>query len=121
MKQEDRETSKDPLTGQDFFKKRSNQKFINRENQVRYNNLKAYEKRKAKAQLDRILDKNRQVLKTILGAYEEVSKSRDYLKGAGFNFGCNTHSIMKEGNRWICIYDYAYTKIDTNKFKIIKI
>ena len=118
MKQEDTGSSIDPLTRERFIKKRSNQVFANPENQVRYNNLKAYDKRKAKSQIDRTLDKNRQVLKTILGTNEEIIKSLDYLQGAGFNFGCNTHSIMKEGNKWICIYDYAYSLIDTNTFKI---
>ena len=121
MKQEDTNPSIDPLTGETFIKKRSNQVFANRENQIRYNNSKAYEKRKAKAQIDNILERNRQVLKKTLGSNKEITKLRDYLEGAGLNFGCNTHTIMKEGNKCICIYDYAYSLIDTNTFKIIKL
>lgn len=121
MKHEDTGTSIDPLTGEAFIKKRSNQVFANSENQIRHNNLKAYEKRKAKAQIDKILDRNRQVLKVTLGSHIEITKSKDYLEGAGLHFGCNTHTIMMEGNKWICIYDYAYSLIDTNTFKIIKL
>lgn len=69
----------------------------------------------------RVLDKNRQVLKLTLVPNEEIIKSKDYLEGAGLNFGYNTHSIIKNGIKWICIYDYAYTLIDSNNFKIIKI
>ncbi|SDS22557.1 hypothetical protein SAMN04515667_1694 [Formosa sp. Hel1_31_208] len=121
MKHKDESTSIDPLTGEVFIKKRSNQIFANSENQIRYNNLKAYEKRKAKAQFDRILDRSRQVLKLTLGTYEEIIKTRDYLEGAGLNFGCNTHTIIRDGIKWICIYDYAYSPIGSNTFKIIKL
>lgn len=121
MKQKDIRTSIDPLTGETFIKKRSNQIFENSENQIMYNNLKAFEKRKAKSQFDRILDKSRQVLKLTLGTNEEIIKSRDYLEGAGLNYGCNTHTIMRDGKKWICIYDYAYSEIGTNTFKIIKL
>jgi len=121
MKPKDIKTSKDPLTGEVFNTTKGNKIFANSENQIRYNNLKAYEKRKAKSQFDKILDKNRQVLKITLGPNEEIIKSRDYLEGAGLNFGCNTHTIMRDGKKWICIYDYAYSLIATNTFKIIKL
>lgn len=114
-------TAIDPLTGEVFNKRRNNQVFANRQNQIRYNNLKAYEKRNAKAQIDKILEINRQVLKVTLGSNAEIIKSLDYLQGAGLHFGCNTHSINRDGVKWICIYDYAYSLIDTNIFKIIKI
>jgi hypothetical protein len=121
MKQNDMRTAIDPLTGETFIKERSNQVYANRENQIRYNNLKAYEKSKAKAQTDRILDKSRQVLKLTLGSNEEITKSKDYLEGAGLNFGFNTQTIMRNGKKWICIYDYAYALVDVNTFKIIKL
>ena len=121
MEEKDKKTPVDPLTGETFTKKRSNQVFANRANQIRYNNLKAYAKRKAKAEIDKILDINRKVLKKVLGSNEEIIKSRDFLEGAGLHFGCNTHSVNRDGLKWICIYDYAYSLIDTNLFKIIKL
>lgn len=121
MEKKDNETAVDPLTGETFIKKRNNQVFANRKNQIKYNNLKAREKRNAKAEADRILDKSRQVLKQTLGSNQEIIKSKDYLDGAGLNFGFNTHSIKKDGKIWICIYDYAYAMIDIHLFKIIKI
>jgi len=111
----------DPLTGEEFYKKRSNQRFASRSNQIKFNNMKAHRKRKAKGKEDRILDNNRQVLKIILGSDQEVIKSLDYLQGAGLDFGYNTHSVKREDQIWICIYDYAYTRISPNTFKIIKL
>ena len=51
--------AKDPLTGELFYKARNNQKFANRQNQIRFNNNIAQKKRDAKLPFDRILDKNR--------------------------------------------------------------
>lgn len=113
-------TAIDPLTGESFIKQRNNQVFANRQNQIKYNNLKAMNKRKSIANISRILDKNRTVLKTILGDKTEITKSLDFLLGAGFNFGCSTHSINHDEKKWVCIYDYAYTLIYEKTFKIIK-
>jgi hypothetical protein len=111
----------DPLTGQEFVPKRSNQKFASRENQIRYNNLKAKEIRQAKARTRKTLDTNRKVLQIVLGPYNEIIRSYDYLLGAGLNFGFNTHTMKMDGIIWTCIDDYAYALIDANTFKIIKL
>jgi len=108
-----------PYSGVEFVPKRSNQVFANRENQIRFNNKKAFQKRKAKSLTDNALDKNRQVLKSVLSNMNHVIKSYDYLLGAGLHFGYSTHQIIKDEIKWVCIYDYAYTLIDTNKFKIV--
>ena len=79
--------AKDPLTGELFIKRRNNQKFANRHNQIRYNNNKAQKKRDAKLPFEKALDKNRTILKKILGDGKEKLISRDYLLGMGFSFG----------------------------------
>ncbi|WP_438710721.1 hypothetical protein ACSTS3_18570 [Aquimarina muelleri] len=108
----------DPLTKKSFIKKRSNQKFATRENQIQFNNLKAREKRNAKAKLDRALDKNRSILKSLLRDQNEITRSYDFLLGAGFNFRCNTHNILHRNVKWSCIYEYAYTQTKDGNFKI---
>lgn len=115
------ETSKDPLTGETFFKKRSNQIFANPENQIKFNNLKALKKRKEDLNTNRIINKNKLILKTILGDEEEAIKSLDFLLGAGLDFGYNTHSIIKDNVKWICVFNYAYSLIAPRMFKIIKL
>lgn len=121
MKEEIIKLATDPLTGQEFVPKRSNQKFASRENQIRYNNLKAKEIRKAKSKTRKILDTNIKVLQIVLGPFSEIVRSYDYLLGAGLNFGFNTHTMKIDGNTWTCIDDHAYALIDTNTFKIIKL
>ena len=121
MKTNDTETAIDPLTREVFIPKRTNQIFATRENQIKYNNLKAAKERKAKARSRKILDNNRKVLQNILGSNQEEKKSLDYLKGAGLNFRFCTQTIRTEEGNLICIDDYAYILIDTNTFKIIKL
>jgi len=77
------ENSKDPLTQEEFTKQRSNQKFVSPKNRIRFNNLKAKEKRMKKAPVDKILDQNRKVLSGILGDNAETIVSKDYLLGQG--------------------------------------
>lgn len=110
----------DKLTGEPFTPTRSDQKFATRENQIRYNNLKARKKRRAKAEIDRTLDTNRNILKRLLKENKEVIKSRDYLMGAGFHFGISTHKIEKNGKTWSCVYEYALMPLKDNRFLITK-
>ena len=121
MKEEIMKTAIDPLTGEEFIPKRSNQKFASRENQIRYNNLKAAEERKAKAKTRKILNDNRKALRKVLGSRDEIVRSLDYLKGAGLDLHYCTHTIKTQNLSWTCIDDYAYALIDTNTFKIIKL
>ncbi|WP_027392966.1 hypothetical protein [Aquimarina latercula] len=114
------EQIKDLLTGVEFTPTRSDQRFATRENQIRYNNLKARQKRKAKSEIDRALDVNRNILKKILGNHKEIIKSRDYLLGAGFHFGITTHKIKREGKLWSCVYEYALINIKDEQFLITK-
>lgn len=121
MQDDYKEKAIDPLTGEEFVLKRSNQKFASRENQIKYNNLKAGEERQAKAKTRKILNSNRKVLQKVLGSNDEVVRSLDYLKGAGLDFQYCTHIIKGHNFNWTCIDDYAYSLISTNTFKIIKL
>ena len=111
---------KDPLTGEVFIPKRSNQKFVSRQTQVMYNNQLAAQKRNAKSLTDKLLDKNRNILKTILGRDKEVVKSFDFLRGAGFDFFIQTKNLVKNGKKHICVYEFAYCVTDDKKIKIFK-
>ena len=114
------EKGTDPLTGETFTKMRSNQRFATRENQILYNNKKAAYKRKAKADIDRKLDKNRTILKKILSNQKEVVKSIEYLKGAGFDFFCQTHNCVIDGQKYNCVYGYAFCLANKEQVKIIR-
>lgn len=111
---------KDPLTGELFSPTRNNQLFATRKNQIRFNNNKANQKRQQKSIIDKILDNNRNILIRLLSSKKEIKLSKDYLLGAGFNFGCISHNRNIEGTIWTCIYEYGYLKTSTNEYRIIK-
>ena len=114
------ENSKDPLTQEEFVKQRSNQKFSSSKNRIRFNNIKARQKRMIKGSVDRILDHNRTILLRILGDKQEAIVSKDYLLGAGFSF--NYYSFLKGVNavNYTGIYEFGITNTSDDKFKIIK-
>jgi len=114
------EERKDPLTGEVFTPKRSNQRFSCRENQIRFNNKKAKAHKLKFSEMHTLLQKNRDILHNIVQDHEQITESYDFLRGTGFNFGIQTHSIEHDGAIWTCIHDYAYHHIGKNKFTIIK-
>jgi hypothetical protein len=114
------EKAKDPLTQEEFNKRRSNQKFATANNRIKYNNQKARKKRLAKGSIDRMLDTNRTVLSRIIGNNTEIIVSRDYLLGAGFSFSYYSYSREVNGVTYAGIYEFGIAKILDNKFKIIK-
>lgn len=110
----------DPFTGEKFTKKRHNQKFANRRNQTRFNNLKALKKRQLKKKIDQPLDRNRNILMEILGNNKEIIRSKDWLLALGYNFSLYTYSI-KIGKEVVpCVYEFIIQKINDNKYKISK-
>lgn len=114
------EKRKDPYSGEEFYPKRYNQKFATRENQIAFNNIIAREKRQQKNGTDRILDKNREVLKRILAKYSSIIKSKDYLLGAGFNF--NYFSCIRDVDEQtvFAIYEFTIKLHKTNLYLIEK-
>ena len=111
---------KDPLTGEEFFKQRDNQKFATRKNQIRYNNLKARKKRSAKSPYDRVLDQNRTILERILNGKDEIIVSKDYLLGSGFHFRYFQYHWSIENVDFSGIYEYGIAKTTDGSYKIIR-
>ena len=112
---------KDPLTDEIFSPKRSNQRFATRKNQIDYNNIKARNKRQKKAPLDKVLDKNRNILANILLEKNALKKSKEFLLGAGFNFKVFNRSIRSNGKNYQCIYEYGVCVEESGLCLIAKI
>lgn len=110
----------DPLTKENFIKRRNNQKFANRRNQIRFNNIKAQQKRNATAFVTRILDRNRTILKKTLGDKKEIVVSRDYLLGAGFSFNYYSFQVPVNEVTFAGIYEFGISKTTGDQYKIIK-
>jgi hypothetical protein len=116
-------TLKDPLTGEIFEPKKITQRFANKKNQIAYNNLMAKKKRIEKAVYDKPLDKNRTILKTLLAGKSEVTRSKDFLFGMGYDFNLyhNWFQFNKEKNMWARgIYEYIIITSDNNNYIIKK-
>lgn len=112
--------AKDPFTNKEFTKKRNNQIYENRENQVKFNNKKARKKRMAMAAINKTLNNNRKVLQSVLGNDERVQRSRDFMLGAGYDFRIFTHNIKIGQSLWHCVYEYGITQLENGNYVICK-
>ena len=97
----------DPFTGQEFIPTRHNQKFANRKNQIAFNNAKARRIRREKAPHDKKFEKNRRILKNVLGSKDKITMSTDYLIGAGFDFNYFNGVVIKNEKIYYKVYNYA--------------
>ena len=108
----------DPYTGEKFVPRRSNQRFANRENQICYNNQKASaERRRIRRELKPLLE-NQKILHKILYGLNEITVSRDYLLGAGFDFTAS-NGASRDGEK-VCnhILSYQIRKAEEGYFHI---
>lgn len=113
-------TAIDLLTGETFYKKRCNQKFATRRNQIRYNNLKAQKERELKKKIDAPLSRNRRILSKLLGKDNEVIKSRDWLMALGYDFSLYTSTIKLDAQLIPCVYEFCCQKITNDQYKIYR-
>jgi hypothetical protein len=114
---------KDPYSGEIFVPKRIDQRFANRQNQIKYNNLLAKKKRIIKGPYDRPLDHCRKVLKKVLGNEIEVVRSRDFLSALEYDFGFSMYQALVDKERNITgkgIYEYLIIPMPNNQYKITK-
>ena len=112
------EIRKDPYTGTEFTPKRYNQKFETRRNQIAYNNTKSRDIRHQKYTVDKTLEGNRRILANILNGANSKVKSKDFLLGAGFVFEYFNKSMIQDNINYQCIYNYAITKLNDDRYKI---
>lgn len=110
------EYGKDPLTGETFIKTRSDKKFANTRNKSKSYYLKIAKPERLKmAPVQKPLLKNRKILNKILEGVQERIVSKDFLLGAGFNFGYYTGTAT--GGTVFLVYEYEFSIIE-NKAKI---
>ena len=114
------EKARDLLTDEEFIKRRNNQRFASRQNQIRYNNIKAQEKRNIKSGVDRALDKNRTIIKKLLDGKTETTISKDFLLGAGFSFGYFSFYKDVEGTAYFGIYEFGIARRENDQYHIIQ-
>src|SRR5689334_20948956 len=111
----------DPLTGESFIPKSSNQKFASLANKIEFNNAKAKLRRNENISTKQELDNNFKILQRILGPNKVVTKSKEYLLGAEFIFGVFTHLRTINNLNYYCVFNYGYRTEDKITYQIIKI
>jgi hypothetical protein len=108
-------TAIDPYSGETFQKSRSNKRFANLRNKNAYHNAFAKKERDRISNVQKPLLRNRKILELLLGEKEEVTVSRDFLLGRGYNFTCYTGSDQKR--RVFLIYEFEISDSE-GKIKI---
>lgn len=97
---------KDPLTGEEFEPRRSNQRFARPENRIKYYNNKAKARRQKNAYIDKILKHNQEVLDELMEGKDEATFHEQFLKGAKFNPNVCT-GITRIGSDMVSVlYNY---------------
>ncbi|MAB49341.1 MAG: hypothetical protein CMC05_11990 [Flavobacteriaceae bacterium] len=109
-----------PYCGVEFVPKRSNQIFNNSVCRIAYNNKRNNAKRKELAKLFKPIEKQYEILLSLLNANKEVDVHREFLRGAGFNFSLFTHIHFNESIKMNCyaLHTVHYYKINQDYYKI---
>ncbi len=109
-----------PYTNQTFIPKRSNQKFLNSESRIAYHNAMAKKERRNKLPIFKVLKNNYNILISNLNSKSEVVRSKEFLRGAGFNFNQMTSFHQIEGTNTAVIFDLGYQKTEKGNYRILK-
>ncbi len=111
----------DPYTKEAFIPSRQNQVYKNRKNQIAANNVRIKQRRQSKYRIDKILNRNREVLLSELGNLLEKEVFLRQLIEKGFIDGYQTHQKQNnKGEICKCIYEFDLHTLNTEKIKIKK-
>ena len=113
---------KDPLTGEEFIAKRSNQRFANAENKNRYHNRKNSELYKIRSPYEKLLKQSHRELIALYNPNSDNKFYVEFLKGRRVDIGAYNHVINTVSGDLFCYYDYALKKTDNpDILQIIKL
>lgn len=112
---------KDPLTGELFFPKRANQKFVRPENRIKFNNDAANELRKQREYINKPIHIVHIKVKKLMDGRNETEFSIDFLRGYGLNFNVFNHYVLYNGIQCPAIFEFVFIIDNVNKkVKIIR-
>jgi hypothetical protein len=111
----------DPLTGESFEKRRENQVFACRRNQVKYNNLKARNIRLMKSPTEKPLHRNFMILNQLMnGNVNEKVFHKQFLLGIGVSLKHYTGADVIDNVRYFKVFNYIFQPLPNEYFKIVK-
>jgi hypothetical protein len=104
----------------DHFRGRIDKKFCSDQCRANFNNANRSESEKVILQVNKVLRKNRSILKALNPVGMSIIR-KEFLEEKGFNFKYFTSLFKtKEGNEyWFC-YDIGYMYLEDNKLRIIE-
>ncbi|HRY97478.1 MAG TPA: hypothetical protein P5550_00325 [Bacteroidales bacterium] len=108
---------KDPYTGEMFVPGRRNQRFASKETKNAWHNQRAIALADEKRAVNKVLEKNRKILASLLGDQASVETTLLDLERQGFRFNYLTHTRRHEEKVWRYIYGIRY--LIEGKSKII--
>ncbi len=97
---------KDPLTGEEFNPKRSNQRFACPENRIKYHNNEANQERKETDFVNKPLRHNRKTLNKLMKGKDKATFHEEFLKGKDYNFLVYNGTCKVEKGTGYCLYNY---------------
>lgn len=110
-----------PYSGEEFYAKRSNQKFENAECRIAYHNERNNQLRLMRARHDRKLHKNHKILVELMGDEKRKRFKRDFLLGKGFSTEVLT-GLTKYRDVWVhSLYNYMMCDGLHNSITFIRI
>jgi len=93
-------------SGEEFIPMRSNQKFANSYNRIKYHNEKLKEIREARSSVDNKLHKNYCILLALMKGKAQESFHKQFLIGKGYSFNVMTHYELYEKIKRHAVYDF---------------
>lgn len=103
---------KDPLTGEEFVAKRSNQRFATADNKIRYHNRKNSELYRIRSPYEKPLKQSHRELIALYNPNSDNKFHVKFLKGRGVDTGAYNHIIHLDSGDLYCYYDYALKKTE---------
>ena len=98
---------------------RTDKKFCNDQCRTNYHNRKNNNETLFVKPINKILRKNRLILKRALNDSRSMEISMDELLMQGFDFNFYTHKkIINENNVWLCVYEFKYMQKSKRMFRI---
>jgi len=108
----------DPLTKEEFYPKRRNQKFATAKNRIRFNNNKALAEIDTKKFIDQPFRINHRILMELIQVGETKTYSREYLTGKGYNFSILSHYESYFDKICPALYNFILVDLSSNKQSI---
>ena len=109
-----------PFTNQKFTPRRTNQKFLNSESRIDYHNALAKKDRRNKLPILNALKNNYNILSSNLDSNKEVVRSKEFLRGAGFDFKQMTSFQNIEEINTAILFDLGYQLTVKGNYRIIR-